>query len=130
MSDLKPKGIKVELGGQERKILFTINAIDEIQTRCNQALFDAVKFVAGAADGATDADTLKNFRLILTILLNSNNTEEVTEQEVGDWVTLGNYRHIAWAILKAYGFSLPDPDEDDVAEEEEEDTDPNVETGQ
>lgn len=130
MSDLNPRGVKIELGGQERKLLFTLNAVDEIQTKCNMALFDAVKFTADAADGKMDHDTLVNFRTITTILLNCNNEEELTEKEVGDLLDLENYKRTAWAVLNAYGISLPDPDEDDAFEDEEdEEKDPNTETG-
>lgn len=130
MSDLRPKAVGVKLGEQERNLLFTINSIDEIQTTLNMPLIDAMKFVARAADGRMDHDTLISFRAVTTILLNCNSTEELTEKEVGGLITLENYRHVAWSVMEAYGISLPDPDEDEEFEEDDEEIDPNVETGQ
>ena len=129
MSDLRPQGIKVNIGGQERNLLFTINAIDEIQTKCNMPLYDAVGFVAGAADGKMDHETIVNYRAVVTALLN-NDDGGLTEKEVGGLITLENYRHVAWSVMEAYGITLPDPDEDDEFEEDDEEIDPNVETGQ
>lgn len=126
MSDLRPKGVEVELGGQSHKILFTINAIDQIQEKCNMPLFDAVKYVADAADGKKDHDTLVNMRTIMTVLLNDEEEGRLTEKEVGRLITLENYTKTAWAVLQAYGISIPDPDEDDSDEDE----DPKAETGQ
>lgn len=130
MSDLKPRGVDIEIGGQEYKLLFTINAIDEIQAKCNMPLFDVVKLIAGAADGKMDHDTLVNYRAVATILLNCNSIVELTEKEVGNLIELENYTRVAVSILRAYGISLPDPDEDEEFEEDDEEIDPNVETGQ
>ncbi len=127
MSDLRPHGVEIELGGQKRNLLFTINAIDEIQAKCNLPLMDAVKYVAQAADGIMDYDTIDRMRSITAALLNSECHGELKEAEVGELLTLGNYRQMAWAILEAYGISMPDPDEED---EDPEETDPNQETGQ
>lgn len=129
MSDLRPKGVEIEIGGQKRTLLFTINAIDEIQEKCNMPLLDAMKYVAQAADGETDHDTVQNFRAIITVLLNDENSGSLTEKEVGRMIDIGNYSSVAWTVLNAYGISNPDPDEEDD-EEDEEDEAPNVETGQ
>lgn len=126
MSDLRPKGVMAKIGGQERNLLFTINVIDEIQERCNMPLFDAVKYVAAAADGRMDHDTLQNFRTVVTVLLNAGKEDGPTEKEVGDMIDLGNYSTVALLVLEAYGISIPDPDEID---EDEEEGDPNPETG-
>lgn len=125
MSDLKPSGVSVELGGQERKILFTINAIEEIQSSCNKPLYDAMEFVAKAADGDMSQETLATYRSVTTALLNTENNGNLTEKEVGTLLTLANYTSVAWKILNAFGLSNPDPDEKD-----DEDEDPKAETGQ
>ena len=112
MSDLKPHGVKILLGGEEHELLFTINGIDEIQSTMNLPLFEAMSKVAGAADGSTDPETLKAFRTILTILLQDAGME-TDEKKVGRLVLWGEYRQIAGAILEAFGISLPEPDEDE-----------------
>jgi len=129
MSDLRPTGVTVELGGEEYTLLFTINAIDEIQAQCNMPLNDVVGYVANAADGATDHETLTVYKTLLSVLLCSGGAD-VTPDEVGDMLNLKNCRDIAFAVLRAYGVSTPEPDEDeDEDEDEEDDESPNVETG-
>lgn len=125
MSDLKPSGVVVELGGQEHKILFTINAIEEIQSSCNKPLYDAMEFVVKAACGDMSKETLVTYRSVVTALLNAENNGNLTEKEVGEMVTLENYTSVAQRILNAFGISNPDPDEGD-----DEDDDPKAETGQ
>lgn len=127
MSDLRPKGIEMEIGGQKRYLLFTINAIDEIQEKCNAPLLDAMEYVANAASGETDHDTLQNFRTIVTVLLNDEGDGNLTEKEVGRMLTINNLASIAVNVLRAYGVSIPEPDDSDADEEEE---DPNLKTGQ
>lgn len=122
MSDLRPEGVKVKIGGQEYKFLLTINKIDEIQTRCNMPLSDAVELIAAAADGETEGKTLNVYRSVLSILM------DVPEQEAGEKVTLADYRRVAWAMLAAYGISMPEPD-DEEDEEEDEEPSPNLQTG-
>lgn len=129
MSDLRPNGIKVEIGGQERNLLFTINVIDEIQASCNMPLFDAMGIIAGAAGGQMDHETLVVYRHMLTALLNRENQGNLTEKEVGEMVDLQSYIPMAVAMLQAYGISMPERDEDEL-EEEQEGQDPNLETGQ
>lgn len=122
MSDLRPEGVKVKIGGQEYKFLLTINKIDEIQTRCNMPLSDAVELIAAAADGETEGKTLNVYRSVLSILM------DVPEQEAGEKVTFADYQRVAWAMLAAYGISMPEPD-DEEDEEEDEEPSPNLQTG-
>lgn len=122
MSDLRPEGVKVKIGGREYKFLLTINKIDEIQTRCNMPLSDAVELIAAAADGETEGKTLKVYRSVLSILM------DVPEQEAGEKVTFADYQRVAWAMLAAYGISMPEPD-DEEDEEEDEEPSPNLQTG-
>jgi hypothetical protein len=127
MSDLRPRGVEVELGGQKHRLLFTINAIDQIQETCNLPLYEALHYVAKAADGNMEHEVLVKFKEIVTILLNDENDGDMTEQETGKLLQLENYKRVAVGVLNAYGFSIPDPDEDDDLEED--DDDPKAETG-
>lgn len=127
MSDLRPKGIELELGGQKRNLLFTINVVDGIQTRCNLPLWDAMEFIAKAAAGDMDHEMIENFRSILTILLNDDEESSLTEEEVGRMLTKDNYIRVARTVLQAFGVSIPETDDED---DEDEDADPKVMTGQ
>ena len=85
MSDLRPKGVPVEIGGEEHYLLFT--------------------------------------KTILTCLLNdeqkrnkfygeAKEAKAYTEEEVGWMVTETDKYVIIEAILKAYGVSLPETEEE------------------
>lgn len=125
MSDLRPKGVEVNLGERKYRFVLTLNAIDQIQEKCNLPLFDAMAYVAKAADGKMDHDTIQNFKSIVAILINEDSEEEVTDKDVGKILNLQNFRQIAWKVLETYGVHMPEADEDT-----EEDEHPNAETGQ
>lgn len=127
MSDLRPHGVKCEIGGQERTLLFTINVIDKIQSRCNLALYDAMEYMANAAGGTMDHETLSNYKKIVFSLIENQVDDGTSEDAVGDMIDLGNYKKVARSVLDSFGISLPDPDENEA---EEDGDDPNVETGQ
>ena len=40
MSDLRPQGIPVELGGVERHFLFTMNVIDQLESQYDMTMLD------------------------------------------------------------------------------------------
>lgn len=116
MSDLRPKGIPVMINGEERHLLFTLNAIDEIQDH-----FDAP--MTEVWDKLTDKrESEKTIRYLICTLLNDEAAREqrngkelksYTEEEVGWAITVENVNEIMMALLDAYGLSLPEPDEDD-----------------
>ena len=128
MSDLRPEGIRAEIAGQERNLLLNINAIDQIQAKCNMPLYDAIGVIAEAADGNTERETLLVYRAVLAALLEAGG-EQVTEEEAGNMVTFSEYGKIAWKMLEAYGIFMPEPEESEEDEEDQEDEDPNRETG-
>lgn len=111
MSDLRPKGIPVTIGGVERHFLFTLNAIDEIQDHYKMPLSEVIeKF-------ADKEESYKTMRYVITVLLNDeaereNGQSTVTEKEVGWMITLENEAEIITAVFRAYGYSLPEGDKD------------------
>ena len=124
MSDLNPKGIPVMIGGVERHFLFTLNAIDDIQDHFEKPLSEVVQ------QFTEKEQAYKTMRYVAMVLINDEAEREraagregyeiLTEQEVGWLITLKNEGEVALAILKAYGYSLP----------ESEDENPNRESGQ
>ena len=116
MSDLRPRGTPVVIDGEERRLLFTLNAIDEIQDH-----FDAP--MSDVWDKLTDKrESEKTIRYLICTLLNDEAAREqrngkelksYTEEEVGWAITVENVNEIMMALLDAYGLSLPEPDEDD-----------------
>ena len=62
MSDMQPRGIAVEIDGVERRILFTLSAVDKIQAKYNEP----VSSVLGKFDDEMEKfDTLAEILLIL-----------------------------------------------------------------
>lgn len=116
MSDLNPKGIPITIDGVERRFLFTLNVIDDIQDHFETSLSEVVqKFTE-------KGQAYKTLRYVVMALLNDEAERELaaghegynllTEQETGWLITLENEGEIALAVLKAYGYSLPEGDED------------------
>lgn len=111
MSDLKPKGVPLILGEEERHLLFTLNAVDEIQDHYGCALEEVM-------DRLTDKkESSKTLRYLVMALLNDEEERSgkegrkaYTEKEVGWLITQDNVIDVTVAILKAYGLSLPEPD--------------------
>lgn len=118
MSDMRPEGVRMEIDGQERRVLFTLNAVDSIQDRLGVPIGEAI-------DMLTDPKTANEaYRVILTSLLNDevermdfkgmpHSLKAYTEKEVGWIVAETNKYGVLEAILKAYGVSLPEPEEGD-----------------
>lgn len=115
MSDLRPTGIPITLGGEQRNLLFTINAIDEVQSQTGKSMDDVIEELT---DQKTSLQTLK---LLVTVLINDeirkeryygrSEAKEVTEEEVGWMLSQENIVEATAAVLRAYGYSLPEPDE-------------------
>lgn len=126
MSDLNPIGVSIELGGVERHFLFTLNVVDAVESHYGCTVFDALEKL-------TSRDTQSEaIRFFVATLLNDDadyqrwknpefDLQHVTEKQVGWLVTVDNINKVMAAILKAYGISMPEPDEDD---------DPNQTSGQ
>lgn len=116
MSDMRPEGVRMEIDGQERRVLFTLNAVDSIQDRLGVPISEAV-------DMLTDPKKANEaYRVILTSLLNDevermdfrgvpHTLRAYTEKEVGWLVAETNKYEALEAILKAYGVSLPEPED-------------------
>ena len=125
MSDLRPTGVAVELEGVERHLLFTLNAIDDIQEHFDMELGQVIN---NLTDKAYAQDVV---RYVLYALLNDEEErtrgkgrelKKYSYKEIGWIITLENQIDITIAILEAYGISLPKTD----AEED----DPNQTSGQ
>lgn len=130
MSDMRPEKTEVMLGGKKRTLLFTLNAIDMIQSRCNMTLYDVIREVARIADNEIDHDALVALRSVVTALINEWEEKELSEEEVGKMLTKGNMEQVAWKVIEAYGISVPEPDEDSEEDEDEDEDDPKREAGQ
>ena len=100
MSAIKDGRYEIELNGKKYYMLFSLNALDEIQDRFGG--YD--KLDTAMADGK---DMIKNIRWLFTLLLNEGRGEdepELTEQQVGRLIHVGNIADIKGAIFNAFAF--------------------------
>lgn len=114
---------------KERHILFSLNAIDEMQDKFGG--FDRLDTVLSGKD------SIKNLRWLLTVLLNEgaeDDEEPLTEKQVGKLIHTGNFAEVKTAIFKAFSMGNngtpepPEPPEQD-GEDDEEDIEKNMTAG-
>ena len=43
MSDLRPRGVTIDVGGEKRELLFTLNVMDDIQGRTGEPVFSCLQ---------------------------------------------------------------------------------------
>lgn len=129
MSAIKDGRFPITLD-KERHLLFSLNAIDEMQDKFGG--FDRLDEVLSGKD------SIKNLRWLLTVLLNEGAEEgeaELTEKEVGRMIHTGNFLEVKSSIFKAFSMGnngTPEPPERGADEEddEEEDDRKNAEAGE
>ena len=111
---------------KERHLLFSLNAIDEMQDKFGG--FDRLDTVLSGKD------SIKNLRWLLTVLLNEgaeDDEEPLTEKQVGKLIHTGNFAEVKTAIFKAFSMGnngTPEPPEQD-GEDDEEDNEKNMTAG-
>ena len=113
MSDMRPAGIAVTVGGVERHILFTLAAVDEIQSKYKMPVSDVI---------AKMSDEMEVYQTLVSIIASLINDEivrtesgegPVTEEWLKRNITVPECDGIIAAILQAYGISVPEKDEDE-----------------
>lgn len=117
MSDLRPKGAQVEIGGVNRHFLFTLNAIDTIQSEKGMPVSNVMELLQD------EAEVPGTVRYLATVLINDEIEREnartkgsqstLTEKEVGWLIEISEIGKVADAIMIAYGISLPDNEDED-----------------
>ena len=117
MSAIKDGRFPIELD-KERHLLFSLNAIDEMQDKFGG--FDRLDKVLSGKD------SIKNLRWLLTVLLNEGAEEgeaELTEKQVGKLIHTGNFAEVKTAIFKAFSMGNNGTTEQPENEEDEEEDD-------
>lgn len=116
MSAIKDGRLPVELNGKEYHLLFSLNALDEMQDR-----FGGYDKLDKAFDGS-NPQMIKDLRWLLTLVINEGmeeGNEPLTEKQVGKMIHLGNLQQIKDAIFAAFVHSV-NGGEERAAEEEKE----------
>lgn len=101
---------------KERHLLFSLNAIDEMQDKFGG--FDRLDTVLSGKD------SIKNLRWLLTVLLNEGAEEgepELTEKQVGKLIHTGNFAEVKDAIFKAFSMGNNGTEEPPARDDEEDD---------
>lgn len=109
---------------KERHLLFSLNALDEMQER-----FGSIENLPNIMQGD---DKFKNIRTLLTILLNegaADGEEPLTEKQVGRLIHIGNFTDVQNSIMKAFikgtnGDESPTGDDSVAAEEKNSTSEP------
>lgn len=112
MSAIKDGRYEIELNGKKYYMLFSLNALDEIQDRFGG--YD--KLDTAMSEGK---DMIKNIRWLFTLLLNEGREEdepELTEQQVGRLIHVGNLAEIKGAIFNAFAFGATGGEETETEE--------------
>jgi hypothetical protein len=127
MSDLKPKGKRITLGNEQYGLLFTLNAIDDIQDSFDIDIGDMPGlFHDKVEDGKVvpNRDKTKNLCKLLAILINEcidcekdlgqPERTHVDARYVGRHITASNWTAMANDILDAFRTSSPEREDDDI----------------
>ncbi len=102
MSAIKDSGYTVELKGKKYRLLFTLNALDEIQTK-----FGGYDKIAEAFS-QSNPGWVKDTKWLLTMLINEGllekdeNAQLFTEQQIGRLIHMGNLAEVQRAIFASF----------------------------
>lgn len=113
MSVIKDGRYPVEIGGKTYHLLFSLNALDELQDK-----FGGYDKLAEAMS-QDNKDWIKNTKWLLAMLINEGAEEgepEVTERQVGRMIHTGNITDIQEAMLKAFSVGTSGTAEPEVGE--------------
>ena len=114
MSAMKDGRLPVGLNGKEYHVLFSLNALDEMQDR-----FGGYDKLDEAFD-SSNPQMIKNLRWLLTLIINEGmeeGQESLTEQQVGRMIHIGNLQMIKDVIFDAFVHSV-NGGEKEIEEEE------------
>lgn len=106
MSAIKDGGSTVTLKGKEYRLLFTLNALDELQTKFGG--YDKL----GEIFNKDNPDWVKDTKWLFTLLINEGLLEEdenaqlMTETQVGRLIHLGNLKDIQQAIFASFAVAM------------------------
>lgn len=124
MNAMKSGAYPITLNGEEYGLLFSLNALDEMQERFGG--YDKLHEVFNQ----NNKDWVKDTRWLFTLLINearlaeNENAEILSEQKVGRLINAGNLREIQQAIFAAFASGTTGKEENgnNITEETEGET--------
>ncbi len=129
MSAIKDGRYPVELNGKEYHLLFSLNALDAVQDKFGG--YDKLDIVFDK-----DSPTMiKDLKWLLTTLINegmADGEQELTEQQVGRLIHVGNMAAVQSAIYAAFAYGANGGEKTEEADKEEdgEENEGNAESAQ
>lgn len=117
MSAIKDGGYTVTLKGKEYRLLFTLNALDELQTKTGG--YDKLTEVFSQSN----QNWVKDTKWLLTMLINEGLLEEdenatlFTEQQIGRMIHVGNIKEIQRAIYASFAMGMAGDSGESTGEE-------------
>lgn len=100
---MKDEGVKITLGNKEFEVRFDLNALCNLQDKFG----DFTK----AFDGLKKQD-FKKIRSLLHVGLANGENIDITEEEVGSFITLKNISTVTDALTQAFSNAMPSTDEE------------------
>lgn len=118
MSDLRPRGKRVEIGGEAHSLLFSLNVVDAVQDQYKETVSQTLLKLLDPMEAP------RRLRFILTELLNDEKRRNrqqgwYTEEEVGALVTREEIPGMTAAVIAAYGEAIPEETKEDDQREAE-----------
>lgn len=121
MSEIKNGGYAVTLKGKDYNLLFSLNALDELQDRFGG--YDKL----GEVFNENNPSWVKDTKWLLTLLINEGllnedeNAELLTEQQVGRMIHVGNMKEVQQAIFASFAAGTAGSKEEGSGENDEAD---------
>lgn len=127
MSAIKDGGYSVNLKGKDYVLLFSLNALDELQDKFGG--YDKINEIFNE----NNKDWVKDTKWLLTLLINEGllyedeNATLLTEQQVGRLIHVGNMKEIQRAIYASFAAGTAGDSEAAETDDQEDDTEENTE---
>lgn len=118
MSAIKDGRYPFNINGKEYNLLFSLNALDEIQDKFGG--YDKLSEVFNRESPTM----IKDLKWLLTLLINEGAAEgepQLTEQQVGKLIHLGNFAEVQNAIYAAFAYGANGGQSNGTNEESEND---------
>lgn len=131
MSDLRPQHMKLQLGEERHELLFTLAAIDEVQSSLNIPIFDAIREIFAVAEGKVTEHGIEVLAGVLAALLRVNGDPDASALDVVHMIKPEMITILATNVAVLFSECAPDTedefeDDDDDDEDEERSTAVNV----
>ena len=102
MSDLRPKPVEITIAGEKYGILFTLDAIDEIQDKYDLPLSEVTGMLFN------ERKRVSTLKTLIAILVNKTSKKDlITPEELGELIIYADIKPLIDAIAEAMGISFP-----------------------